>query len=142
MKTWLVKLTHHLGMTGVDESEPLRVRHWAIRLEALSLLATVILLLSVYAAEHRWIGTLLLHEIEIVVLFVLLLELVLITAMVEHKARYLRQNWLALVIVFVGMPVLFLEMQGALPVFFLRVLKVLLLLGIMLRLAMRKAHRP
>ncbi len=137
MRTWLVYVTRSLGMAGVDEGEQPHVRRWALRLECVSLFATVVLLIGLYAAERGWIDTPLLHKVEFIVMLVLFLELVIITTMVQDKRGYLRGNWMAVLIVLVGAPILFLEMQGAIPMFFLRFLKMLLVIGILARLAMR-----
>lgn len=37
-------------------------------------------------------------------------ELVVLTALVDHKLRYLKDNWLSVVIVFAGLPLLFFEL--------------------------------
>lgn len=119
-----------IGLAGVAAEENERARRWGGRLEMPMMLVVLWIPIQWYlevrgvlSREHSRIG-----DWGIWAVFVL--ETAINTAMVDNKLRYLRSNWMNLIIIAGGLPVLW----GTTPVAgMLRSLRLLLLVGLLLR---------
>lgn len=133
--SWGVRLTRLLGIAGVDDQESRAAQRWAARLELPLLLISLWIPVQWYlehtgkvaAGQGFWVD-------QLIWGFFLVEQLVLL-ALVEDKVFYLKSNWLLIIVVAVGLPLILLEsvafMLG------LRMLRVLLVLITALRLGRR-----
>jgi voltage-gated potassium channel len=121
-----------LGVTGVEPHECAEARLWARRLEW-PLLAVVLWIPVQWYLEET--GTITLQHGKIgdwVIWLMFLFETVLLASLVRDKVRYLRGNWMNLLIIVGGVPLLwhYTPLAGL-----LRSLRLVLVLVILLRLS-------
>ncbi|MGM0593342.1 MAG: ion channel [Pseudomonadota bacterium] len=124
------KLHHIAGLAGVDPQENAQARRWGARLEMPMMLVVLWIPIQWYlevrgviTAEYSRVG-------DWGIWLAFLLETVINTALVDDKRRYLRANWMNLLIIVGGLPILW----GLTPVAgLLRSLRLLLLVGLLLR---------
>ncbi|MDM7321777.1 MAG: potassium channel family protein [Gammaproteobacteria bacterium] len=135
MKRFYTNLPARLGVAGVSTHENTRAIRWGVRLEILVSLATLWLPFAWYAEHKGVMAPEVLRMIDFGVWGLFLAEAVVLSLLVSHRPRYWRQNWLNLLIVFGSLPFLF--MQQAATLTFLRVLRLVLLVVMVLRFARR-----
>lgn len=98
----LEKLSSYIGLAGVDDSENERAKFTG-RLFGMVIIAAVILLALQWHLEMKGAlseGTS--TALNLTVWFFFIIETILITKLVDRKARYLRQNWMNVFIILVG----------------------------------------
>lgn len=128
-------LPARLGVGGVSPQENERARRWGLRLEVLVLLATLWLPFAWYAELKGVMAPEVLRIIDLTVWALFLFEAALLSLLVDDRRLYWRQNWLNLLIVFGGLPLLFMQHGAAMA--FLRVLRLVLLVVMVMRFARR-----
>lgn len=117
-----------IGLAGVDPSENDTARCWGRRLEWPMLFLALWMLISWYpsftgAMDKDWH-----HITDILVWLFFVLETLLLASLVDDTRRYLRQNWMNLLIIVMGLPVLWGELAFT---GILRMLRLVLLLGLL-----------
>jgi voltage-gated potassium channel len=133
-----------LGVGGVPPGESSRAYQWEKRLHALMIAIAVVALLAFYLTEFAHSPELFAigHALEWIIFVVFLIELVWMTALCEHRLRYLRSNWLDVLIVLCsGLAVLGVETEWVAAARLLRLATVALLLTRALR-PMRSLFSP
>lgn len=120
-----------IGLSGVDADENPTALLWAKRLELPLVLVALLILISWYweSSVHRLIfGDL----VNWIIWLFFVAETSLLTALVNDKRRYLMNNWLNLVVIFCGIPVLW---SSSPLVAGLRSLRLLLFLSLMVQIS-------
>lgn len=135
MRLDLRNLPALLGVAGVAGHENEAARRWAGRLEIPVGLATLWLPFAWYADAKGLITDDTLRVLDLLVWGVFLLEAMVLSLLVRNRRLFWKQNWLNLVIVFGGLPLLFMQQASALA--FLRVLRLILLVVVLIRMARR-----
>jgi voltage-gated potassium channel len=100
-----LRVTHLLGITGVNSGERRHALIWARRLEWPILLMALWIPVQWYLEETGAIGMKGAHWFDWLIWLVFLFETTLLTSLVRDKKRYLQSNWMNLVIIFAGIPV-------------------------------------
>ncbi|MGC8732675.1 MAG: potassium channel family protein [Halothiobacillaceae bacterium] len=134
-KHHLNHLPAYLGVAGVAGHENPRARAVALWIEVLVSIATLWLPFAWYAELKSVLQAETLRTIDMAVWALFALEVVVNSLLVHDRPLYWRQNWLNLVIVFGGLPLLFMSQAAA--VAFLRVLRLVLLVVMVMRFARR-----
>ncbi|MGC9457175.1 MAG: potassium channel family protein [Halothiobacillaceae bacterium] len=124
-----------LGFAGVPRWENARARMAASLFEIPIMMLVFWLPVQWYLEGHDLIDAGLATHIDQGIWALFLLEQVVLLALVERKRDYLRANWLNVLIVTVGLPLILLG-QGAF-VLALRLLRVLIIIGMMVRVGRR-----
>lgn len=101
-----MKIIHLLGIAGVESHEHPDARKWGKRLELPMLFVALWIPLQWYLEETRAIPALLAHIADWLVWFAFFAETVLLSMLVRNRRAYLRGNWMNLVIIIGGMPLL------------------------------------
>jgi voltage-gated potassium channel len=121
-----------IGLSGITDDENAHARRWAKRLEWPLLLMALWILISWYwssqsrlTADHE-------HLLNWCIWLFFVFEAVLLTTLVDNKSRYLKSNWLNLVIILAGIPVLWGYVPYAAS---LRALRLLIFLSLLLQLS-------
>ena len=100
------KFTHLIGLAGVDHSENKKARHVARLLEWPMMGIALWILLEWYLGAKDLSS----HSLSVftnwLVLLGFLFEVTLLTLLVDNKVQYLRSNWMNLVIIFLGIPII------------------------------------
>ncbi|TQV64282.1 MAG: hypothetical protein FNT29_05450 [Halothiobacillaceae bacterium] len=135
MKIDLRRLPALLGVAGVAKHENETARRWARRLEIPVALATLWLPFAWYADAKGLISDGLLQALDLMVWGAILLEAVVLSLLVRNRRLYWTQNWMNLLIVLGGLPLLFMQQAAAMA--FLRVLRLLLLVVMLIRMTRR-----
>lgn len=117
-----------VGLAGVDPSENDTARRWGRRLEWPMLFLALWMLISWYPSFTGAINQDWHHITDILVWLFFVLETLLLASLVDDTRRYLRQNWMNLMIIVLGLPVLWGELAFT---GILRMLRVVLLLGLL-----------
>ena len=128
-------LPARFGVAGVAAHENERARRWGMRLEVLVSLATLWLPFAWYAEAKGMLDVATLRMLDLTVWGIFLLEAVVLSLLVRDRRLYWQQNWLNLLIVFGGVPLLFMQQAAALA--FLRVLRLVLLVVLVVRFTRR-----
>lgn len=121
-----------LGVAGVAPFESELARRWARWLEIPILIAVLWLPFAWYAEAKGLISAQSLRTLDIGVWCVFLIEVLVLSALVRNRLLFWRQNWLNVLIVFGGLPLLF--MQSDLGLAFLRILRLLLFVVVVIRM--------
>jgi voltage-gated potassium channel len=118
------------GMGGVVEQETLRARIWAARFEVPMLLLALWIPLQWYLEQQDMMPATAGRIADWVVWSLFVLETSVLSALVTDRATYLRHNWMNLVIILGGLPLIWniTPLAGM-----LRSLRLLLLLSLALR---------
>lgn len=124
-----------LGVAGVAGHETEAARRWARRLEIPVALVTLWLPFAWYADAKGLMSEAMLQTLDLLVWGVFLVEVVLLSSLVRNRRLYWKQNWLNVLIVLGGLPLLFLQQASALA--FLRVLRLVLMLVVLVRMTRR-----
>ncbi|MGK0499307.1 MAG: voltage-gated potassium channel [Oceanicoccus sp.] len=125
-----------IGLSGVDSDENINARRWAKRLELPLLIVALWILVSWY-----WTGSpeppISNHWLNLVIWSFFVLEAVLLTSLVDDKANYLKNNWLNVLIILCGLPVLWLDAPF---IAVLRSLRLLIFISLLLQLSSSVRH--
>ncbi len=123
-----MKIVHLLGIAGVESHEQPAARLWGRRLEWPMMFVALWIPLQWYLEEMQEIAPKLASIADWLVWLAFLTETMLLSALVRNKRAYLRGNWMNLVIIVGGVPLLwqFMPLVGLLRSFRL-VLVVMLL---------------
>lgn len=118
------------GMVGVMEHEAPRARRWAARFEVPMLLLALWIPLQWYMELKGMMPDAVGRIADWVVWLLFVSETLVLSALVRHRATYLRQNWMNLVIILGGLPLIWniTPLAGV-----LRSLRLLLLLSLFMR---------
>jgi voltage-gated potassium channel len=101
-----MKIVHLLGIAGVESHEQPAARLWGRRLEWPIMFVALWIALQWYLEETQAIAPLLARIANWLVWLAFLAETTLLSALVKNKRAYLRGNWMNLVIIVGGMPLL------------------------------------
>jgi len=128
------KVTHLLGIAGVDSNEHAIAITWARRLEWPVLIVALWIPIQWYLEETRAVSMDTARWMDWAIWFVFLFETTLLTALAHNKKRYLISNWMNLVIIVAGVPMewTYTPLIGA-----LRNLRLLLMMFLLMRLSHR-----
>ena len=94
------------GLSGVAKDEPAKAQRWARRFEWPMILLAFWILLEWYLRGGGIYSARFDHITDWIIWLFFVLETVVLTSLVENKARYLRSNWMNLVIICLGLPLL------------------------------------
>lgn len=124
------KLHHWLGLAGVDKSENARARRWAKHFEIPVLLVTLWIPVHWFMEVKGLLTPLQSHLGDWAIWTVFLMETTVLSYLVDNKPHYLRRNWMNLVIIAGGLPMVwsYTPLTGV-----LRGLRLLLLAGLLFR---------
>ncbi len=119
-----------LGLAGVEDDENSDAIRWAKRFEIPVLLVTLWIPVHWFMEVKGLLTPLQSHLGDWAIWIVFLLETSVLTYLVDDKSRYLRRNWMNLVIIAGGVPMVwnFTPLTGV-----LRSLRLLLLVGLLFR---------
>lgn len=101
-----MKVIHLLGIAGVAANEQPAARQWARRLEWPMLVVALWIPMQWYLEETRSIPPTLARTADWLVWLAFLSETLLLSSLVKNRFNYLRGNWMNLVIIVGGMPML------------------------------------
>ena len=118
-------LIRAIGLTGVAPDENPRARAWGRRLESPMLVLAVWIVVEWYAEAQGVVPRGIAVLTDWLVWLAFVTETLLLVALVDRKVRYLRENWMNLVIIGMGIPVLW---NGAGYVAALRTLRLFVML--------------
>lgn len=121
-----------IGLMGVAEDERAAARFWARRFEVPMILLAIWILVEWYADQRGLISPALVRITDWLIWAFFVLETSVLTWFVRDKRRYLLSNWLNLVIIVAGLPVLW---KAGIEVASLRMLRLLLILPLILNLS-------
>lgn len=117
------------GLSGVAADEQLVARRWAGRFELPMILLAVWILIEWYLREKGIYSEQFGQVTDWVIWLFFVLETVVLTSLVENKLSYLRSNWMNLLIISTGLPLLW---GGGTYAAALRALRVLLIFPLLL----------
>lgn len=101
-----MRIVHLLGITGVETHEQPIARLWAKRLEWPMLLVALWIPIQWYLDETQAITPLAARISDWLIWLAFFIETALLTALVRNKREYLLRNWMNLVIIIGGLPVI------------------------------------
>jgi len=119
-----------IGLSGVADDERPAARHWASRFELPMILLALWILIEWYLKAKGTYPAALDRITDWVIWLFFVLETVVLTRLVENKPRYLRSNWMNLLIISAGVPVLW---GGGAYAAGLRTLRIVLLFPLLLK---------
>lgn len=123
----------HIGLAGVDDSENDRALRWGKRLEWPMLALAIWIILDWYLKAKGIAAPWFTIATDWFIWLSFLAELLIMVTMVDDRKRYLRQNWMNVVIILAGLPILWgvqLYYAGI-----LRSLRLLIMVGILLKIS-------
>ena len=125
------------GLSGVAADEPEVARRWARHFELPMILLAIWMLVEWYLRGKNIYSVIFDQITDWTIWLFFLLETVVITSLVKNRLRYLRGNWMNLLIITLGFPMLW---AGSNYAAILRALRVLLIFPILLSVSatMRK----
>ncbi len=118
-----------LGLAGIAGDENPGARRWAQRLEWPMLFLALWMLITWYLSLTKEINPRLHHLSDIIIWLFFLAETVLLTLLADRKLRYLRTNWMNLVILVLGLPILWGDSS---MISILRMLRIILILSLLM----------
>ena len=118
-----------IGLSGVAADERPAARHWASRFEVPMILLALWILIEWYLKTRGVYPATLDRVTDWVIWLFFVLETAVLTSLVENKIHYLRSNWMNLLIICAGVPVLW---GGGTYAAALRTLRILLILPLLL----------
>jgi voltage-gated potassium channel len=119
------------GLSGVATDENPAARRWASRFEVPMILLAIWILIEWYLREKGIYSVMFDRVTDWVVWLFFVFETVLLGSLVENKFRYLRGNWMNLLIISAGLPLLW---GGGTYAAVLRSLRLLLLFPLFLNI--------
>lgn len=128
------KVTHLLGIAGVEGNERNLAITWAKRLEWPVLLVALWIPVQWFMEETHIVNLATARWFDWAIWLVFLIETTILTSLVRNKKRYLLTNWMNLVIILAGIPIewTYTPLVGA-----LRNLRLLLMMFLLVRLSDR-----
>ena len=120
------------GLSGVATDEHPAARRWASRFEVPMILLAIWIVIEWYLREKGIYSVMFDRVTDWVVWLFFVFETVLLTSLVENKFRYLRNNWMNLLIISAGVPLLW---GGGTYAAVLRSLRLLLLFPLLLNIS-------
>ena len=120
------------GLSGVATDENSRAQRWARRFEAPMILLAVWILIEWYLRERGIYSERFGQITDWIIWLFFVLETVVLTSLVENRLYYLRSNWMNLLIISVGVPLLW---GGGTYAAALRSLRLLLLFPLLLNIS-------
>ena len=118
-----------IGLAGVANTERAAARRWARRFEAPMILLAILILVEWYAGSKGLFPPPFAAATDWIIWLFFLIETAILTSLVADKPRYLRTNWMNLLIIAGGIPILW---GGALHAGALRTLRLLILIPLLL----------
>jgi len=100
-----IKFTYLIGLSGVSSHEAPLAREWAHRFEMPMMLIAVLIPIQWYAVETSLVSAQVSHWFDWIVWFFFLGETLLISSLVNNRVHYLLTNWMNLVIIMAGFPI-------------------------------------
>lgn len=100
-----IKFTNLIGLSGVSSHETPEAREWGRRLEWPMLLVAVWIPVQWYLVETSLISPRVSHWFDWLVWLFFIGETLILTFLVRGKTHYLMTNWMNLVIIFAGFPI-------------------------------------
>ncbi len=124
------RLHYWLGLAGVEDNENARARRWAKHFEIPVLLVTLWIPVHWFMEVKGLLTPLESHMGDWAIWTVFLLETLVLSYLVDNRLLYLRRNWMNLVIIAGGLPMVwsYTPLTGV-----LRSLRLLLLAGLLFR---------
>lgn len=121
-----------VGLSGVNRSENASAKRWGARFERVLIIIALLILLQWYAESTGGGWLVDSHLIDWIIWIFFLIELLVLTCLVTHRGRYLRGNWMNLLIVITGLPLLWqsVPLSGG-----LRALRLILFIGLLPRVS-------
>lgn len=128
------KVTHLLGIAGVEPTERAAAVEWAQRLEWPVMLVALWIPVQWYLEETGMVSLEKARLFDWAIWMVFLFETVLLTSLVRNKKRYLQTNWMNLIIITAGVPMewTYTPLIGA-----FRNLRLMLMMFLLMRLSNR-----
>jgi voltage-gated potassium channel len=102
----LTQFSRVIGLAGVDSSENTKARKVATFLEWPMMGVALWILIEWYLGAKGMSSALMSHYTNIVVLAAFIFEVTVLTYLVKDKWLYLRTNWMNLLIIFFGIPII------------------------------------
>ena len=121
------KFYYIIGLAGVDHTENNRAKTAGKLFEWPMLLLAMWMFLLWYMDVTGYIDKVTLQQTDILVWAFFVVELIVMTALVDKKLRYICSNWMNLVIIIFGMQVLWGDMQYMAAVRIARLIVILVL---------------
>ncbi|HEU0233865.1 MAG TPA: ion channel [Gallionella sp.] len=100
-----MRIVHLLGIAGVESHEHPAARLWAKRLEWPMLLVALWIPVQWYLEETQAIGPILSRVADWLIWLAFVIETTLLSALVRNRREYLLRNWMNLVIIIGGLPI-------------------------------------
>lgn len=119
-----------VGLSGVDNDENLTALRWAKRLDAPLIFVALLILVSWYW-ESSVHSPILGGAVNWIVWVFFIFETSLLTYLVDDKRKYLENNWLNLLIILCGIPILW---SNSPVITGLRSLRLLLFISLMVQI--------
>ncbi|HLS97622.1 MAG TPA: ion transporter [Porticoccaceae bacterium] len=123
-----------IGAAGIDRHENELARRVGLLFDVPMLMAALWVLMNWWGKSHGTVDGLKSHYYDVLLWGFFVLESALLTALVTHKRRYLRENWLNLVIIVLGIPLL---MGVGTHLGMLRLLRLLIVLALLAHVGSR-----
>lgn len=100
------RISTYIGLSGVSEHETPKAIEWGSRLEWPMLGVAILIIVEWYLSAKGFSTPTVANTINWIVWFAFVVETTLLTSLVRDKFFYLRTNWMNLVIIALGIPVL------------------------------------
>ncbi|WP_020409341.1 potassium channel family protein [Hahella ganghwensis] len=125
-------ISHIFGLAGVDNRENAKAKRWAGYLEWPMILLALWIIVSWYLEAGHHLTEAVIGVTDWIVWLFFLAETLILTTLVDKKMTYLKRNWINLVIIFFGFPLIwwYFPFTGA-----LRTLRILAMLGLFLQIS-------
>lgn len=135
-QNWIQKtnILSVVGLSGVSARESKRARAWGLLFNYLVVIVAIVLLLQWQMEMLNQLEPFTLRTINLSVWCFFLLELLVLLYFVKDRWRFLRQNWLLLVIIIVGIPVITQNVYATMTLRILRPMLAFVILAPALRL--------
>ncbi len=122
-----------LGFGGVQDNENENAKRWAQRLEAPMMFVALWIIIDWYLREKGFSSPVLTYFTDWFIWLCFIAETSILLSLVDDKASYLRNNWMNVLIIIAGIPIIW-----GVEVFYvgiLRSLRLLIMVGIFLRVS-------
>lgn len=100
-----LKFSHLIGLAGVASHEAPLAREWGRRLELPMLAIAILIPIQWYAVETSLVSPEVSHWFDWIVWLFFIGETALLAFLVNNRAQYLLTNWMNLVIIMAGFPI-------------------------------------
>ncbi len=125
-------ISRFIGLAGVNPKENSQAKKWAARLEWPMLVVTLWIIITWYLEASNHLTETLIGVTDWLVWGFFLAETTIIATLVDDRIAYLRQNWINLVIIIFGFPLIwwYFPLTGA-----LRALRILAMFSLVLHIS-------